>query len=98
MRTFPGPAALGCTFSFSAPRAAELCFFGGDEKHGNRSISRRGTSLFFKRQALSEICHLLCGGEDDLRQSRSSSSVGGQVVQLTSSICINKIARSTLRD
>ena len=34
----------------------------GDEKHCNRSVSRRGTSLFFKRQALnlsSEICHLL---------------------------------------
>ena len=73
----------------------------GDEKHCNRSISRRGTSPFLRRAALnsgSEICHLLCGGEDDLRQSRSSSSVGGQVVQLTSSICVNKIVRSTLRD
>ena len=73
----------------------ELCFF------FNRPISRRGTSPFFSQMSLnlaSEICHLLCGGEDDLRQSRSSSSVDSQVVQLISSICIKKIVRSTLRD
>ena len=40
----------------------ELCFFCGDEKHCSRSISRRGTSPFFRRPALNlgnEICHLL---------------------------------------
>ena len=40
----------------------ELCFFGGDEKHGNRSVSRRGARPFLRQMSLnfaSEICHLL---------------------------------------
>ena len=45
----PGPGRPGLCLSLFR---RELCFFGGDEKHGNRSASRRGASLFFKRQAL----------------------------------------------
>jgi hypothetical protein len=55
----PGPGRPGLCLSFFR---RELCFFGGDEKHGNRSISRGGTSPFFSQMSLnlaSEICHLL---------------------------------------
>ena len=55
----PGPGRPGLCLSFFR---RELCFFGGDEKHGNRSASRRGISPFLRQMSLnfaSEICHLL---------------------------------------
>ena len=58
----PGPGRPGLCLSFFR---RELCFFGGDEKHGNRSASRRGTAPLFSQMSLpevnlaSEICHLL---------------------------------------
>ena len=45
----PGPGRPGLCLSFFR---RELCFFGGDEKHGNRSVSRRGISPFLRQMSL----------------------------------------------